>query len=362
MVNVLHGAGFSTGPQILGQSAIVPVPTNAQALPGGVIGGPGLYVPAAASTPPSTSPFWQWDWTRDTGFPPELTITRASAATYLDARNIVRIAGNNGPRLDYDGNGNPLGFLIEATQATNVLKNSGDLTATGWQGSNTTVAASSVLAPDGAAFMTQITYTSTAGLDYRGQLYTATITSGEVYTISVWMMAGTASQLYLAINGNTQAANNIVSSLITLTTVPARYTFTATAGANDTGLFFLIGGGLDTSSLLHMPATGTVYAWGGQMEKASVASSYVPTTTIGVTRSADIVSTTDAALLAATGWEVQTGELLSAASDRTILGVNTVIGLGVTSGNAITTTDGGTQTTGNTGTWTGKNRAGLTWA
>ena len=97
----------------------------------------------------------------------------------------------------------------------------------------------------------------------------------------------------------------------------------------------------------------------GVQAGAFVTSAILTTQATGnLTRSADVVSTTDATLLSAKGWVVEVGELPGSVAS-TILGINTGIGLGATSGNALTTADGGTQTTGNTGTWTGLNRAGL---
>jgi hypothetical protein len=98
------------------------------------------------------------------------------------------------------------------------------------------------------------------------------------------------------------------------------------------------------------------------LELGRFQTSYIVTTTAAVTRNADILSTTDSALLANTAWEVEAGELnITSGSTATLLGVNTVTALGVDTSGAITTADGGTQTTANTGTWTGQNRAGLAW-
>lgn len=51
---------------------------------------------------------------------PLLTFTRSSSGTYIGADGLVKTAGTNVARFEYDSNGNPLGLLIEAG-ATNLL-------------------------------------------------------------------------------------------------------------------------------------------------------------------------------------------------------------------------------------------------
>ena len=106
--------------------------------------------------------------------------------------------------------------------------------------------------------------------------------------------------------------------------------------------------------------TSGVNAFGSQVEVGGAPSSYIPTPSGAATRSADLLSTTDATLLSAQAWVMEVGEL-QASTQATLLGVNTVVGLGATSGNALRTTDGGTQTTANTTAWTSGNKAGLAY-
>ena len=51
---------------------------------------------------------------------PLLTFTRSSSGTYLGSDGLVKTAGSNVARFDYNTSGTPLGLLIEGS-ATNLL-------------------------------------------------------------------------------------------------------------------------------------------------------------------------------------------------------------------------------------------------
>lgn len=104
--------------------------------------------------------------------------------------------------------------------------------------------------------------------------------------------------------------------------------------------------------------------WGQQMEftGSSKPSSYIINTGVNqtsVVRSADILSSTDATLLAAKGWVVQTNQMV-ASTQATLLGINTAVGLQAKSSNVLAYATG-TQATSNTATWSDQNRSALAW-
>jgi hypothetical protein len=404
MVNVLRGSGYSTGPQLVGQQVVAPVFKNAQALPGGITGGPGLYVPAEHDTPPTTFPFWQWDWTRDTGFPAELAISRSTTATYL-AAGIRKTAGSNGPRLEYDGAGNPLGFLIEAEQRTNYCLNSDNLTGASWSTHSCTVAVSPTQkgadGVTGMSLMTAAAVTADNPCVFIGASMGPNTAANTNAYVAFEFKPGTVNFAQVDIKWDAGGGTNYGSAAVIFDGTDGSTGQTATR-AGGTGTLptiastssYYLGNGIwhcevfincamtvnnwvnvgpakaktgNATTAAEIAFTGTyagtetVYFGGIDWQVSDFRCSHIVTTTAAVTRSADIVSTTNAALLAAQAWEIEIGELQVNSAARTIMGVNTVTGLGVTSGNALTTADGGTQTTTDTGTWTGKNRAGLAW-
>lgn len=72
---------------------------------------------------------------------------RNSDATYIDQEGIVRTAGPNETRINYDSNGNSRGFLLEG-ESTNLLSDTSGAQPP-WFGGATSVPLSNVTAPDG---------------------------------------------------------------------------------------------------------------------------------------------------------------------------------------------------------------------
>jgi hypothetical protein len=373
----------------------------------GIVGNvPQVPLPPPPDTPPTVVPFWAWDWTRDTGFPAELAISRSTTATYL-AAGIRKTAGSNGPRLEYDGAGNPLGFLIESEQRTNFCLNSDNITGSSWSTNACTVAVSSTQkGADGTTGMVLMTANAVTGNNpcvfIPSSMGPNTAANTNAY-VAFEFKPGTVNFAQVDIKWDAGGGTNYGSAAIIFDGTDGSTGQTATR-AGGTGTLptisstssYYLGNGIwhcevfincamtvnnwvnvgpakaktgNATTAAEIAFTGTyagtetVYFGGIDWQVSDFRCSHIVTTTAAVTRSADIVSSTDAALLAATAWEIEAGNLGSVASARTLLGVNTTTALGVTTGNALTTADGGTQTTANTGTWTGTgiNRAGIDW-
>jgi hypothetical protein len=162
-----------------------------------------------------------------------------------------------------------------------------------WSFQNSTLG-SSAIAPDGnntansVAFQNS-TSTPTAFYSYMARLVSVSVTAGQQYTVSFYVKASTNTSINIGTNGQTSGLNNS-GALVNVTTSWTRVSFTLTAAANDSGLFAIIGSGFNGVST-YLSAR-TIEIWGAQVEAGSFPTSYIPTTTAPLTRSADVCSIT----------------------------------------------------------------------
>jgi hypothetical protein len=98
------------------------------------------------------------------------------------------------------------------------------------------------------------------------------------YTFSVWLKNGTLNLIDINVNSNVgDHANAGVGMFFDEW---QRYSITLTASAGTTALSFRIG---DDGNGPIALGTGTVYAWGAQVEPGDEARTYVPTTSAAAT-------------------------------------------------------------------------------
>jgi hypothetical protein len=225
---------------------------------------------------------------------------------YIPTTSVI----NSAPRFDHNPTtGESLGLLVEE-QRTNLLLQSNGFDTT-WTNSNSNETTAAGTAPDGTN--TAWSFTDTADVSpVAHELRQANIagTSGLSYTYSVYAKAGTLPELILALpsaifgasaatrfnlsNGSiTSAGGGVTSSIVSVGGGWYRLMSTATATASATGAYVLrLGNG--TGGTYQGNGTGTVFIWGAQLEVGAFPTSYIPTTTATVTRSADVASITGA--------------------------------------------------------------------
>lgn len=206
--------------------------------------------------------------------------------------------------------GGPFGYLAEGAR-TNVILQSQTLGTT-WTVSNAAnmeaVGADIYVAPDGTTTMDRLQPKATTAVHSLDQAFTFT---AAVYTTSLYLRYVPATpQRWVALvmndgtttwaasfdllNGLLGATLNATST-ITATGTAAVYRVTVTksaAAAAAAGTVKISLNTTDTATLESSARAGTetLGAWGAQLEAATFASTYVPTTTIAVARNADALA------------------------------------------------------------------------
>ena len=255
------------------------------------------------------------------------------------------ITSANGSALTTDAGG-PFGYFAEGAR-TNVLLQSQTFGTT-WTISNAAdmnaVTADQYVAPDGTTTMDLLNPKATTAVHSLNQAFTFT---AAVYTCSFYLRYVPATPqrwVALVLNDGTttwaasfdllNGAAGVVSnctSTIEATGIANVYRVTMTksaAAAAAAGTVKISLNETDTASLESGTRAGTetLGAWGGQLEAASFASSYIPTTTSAVARNADELTYPLAGNFSATAGSIYAESSLSVAGigpDRGVVSSST---------------------------------------
>ena len=232
-----------------------------------------------------------------------ITFTRDSLGTYTDELGVIRYASNNVPRFDHDPTtGESLGLLIESLR-TNQFPYSSEFDNSAWNRSNTDATANQITAPDGTMTADKITADATA-TEARYVNDDTSITSGRVYTQSVFAKAGEITVIQIAPStgfasryqnfdlSTGQLGNGDVESA-SITAYPNgwyRCTVTQTSTVTQSGRMVMSLVSSSTSGRIASSSFNLgdgLYLWGAQLEEGPFASSFIPTTGSAFTREAD---------------------------------------------------------------------------
>jgi len=228
-----------------------------------------------------------------------ITFTRASTATYFDSAGTLQNAAIDAQRLDYDPSTLAAqGLLIEESRS-NLILQSEDF-ATTWGLVTGTVTTNAATAPSGTVTADALVTSGVSAQVFQG----LTITSGATVTGSVFLKQNglTEVEIVLLSNANTtpygRATFNVSLGAISVAATSSN------GGLNASAIITNVGNGWYRCSvtvtypavtaagmrIFSAGATGSVYAWGAQVEAGAFPTSYIPTTTTALTRAADVAS------------------------------------------------------------------------
>jgi hypothetical protein len=224
----------------------------------------------------------------------DLTFTRASTATRVNAAGLIESVATGVPRIDYTGGG--CGKLLLEPQRTNVVLQSENLDSGAWPTNNiTSINSDFATSPSGATTADKINYGSGNGFIRTNSTLTAA-SSASIFVKYVdfpfiqIMMSGDANHY-----ANFDIQNGTIGSVGSASTAAIedygngwyRIILNALTGTfNGTARFYKI----DTLAKVWAQGggvAGSFLMWGGQLELGSYPTSYIPTTTTAVTRTQD---------------------------------------------------------------------------
>lgn len=238
-----------------------------------------------------------------------VSFTRASSGTYVDSQGVIRTATTNEPRFDHNPTtGESLGLLVEESR-TNLLQRSEEFDNAYWTKGGSTISANSATAPDGLTTADKLVEDTSTG-SHRLYVGTTSLAASTAHSLSVYVKA--AGRTFIRVEARDSAgvfaaqdfnlttlaitsAGSGTGSISSLGNGWYRCTVTGTSSASGgvgTVLFWALSAPSGTSYT--GDGTSGLLLWGAQLEAGAFPTSYIPTTTAAVTRSADVATNSGA--------------------------------------------------------------------
>jgi hypothetical protein len=226
---------------------------------------------------------------------PRLTFARASTATYVGSDKLLKTAVSGAPRFGFNPvTGDSLGLLLESGRTNLLFPSNIGNTVLNDSGSVTLSTDTTVLDPFGTTngVLKCIHTTQTPGYFRRGQSFS--LTAGVTYSFSFFFKNGTVATPYgqaadtigILISTYSPTFQTFGQSLNTNAAYPnGWYQQTITFTPSYTQTYQIT-----FNQVVNQAPIGTYYLWGFQFEQGSCVTSYIPTTSAAVARSADQLS------------------------------------------------------------------------
>jgi len=193
------------------------------------------------------------------------------------------------------------GILHESEARTNICTYSndfGNVAYLKWLPSNITVTPNSAISPDGTTNATKFDMASNG---YTRKISGHVPSVGQTYTFSVWIKAGTASEVstVLLFSGGGLGYTAVTH---TLTNEWQRFTVTSTLASGTPD---------QVRARILATQAGTIFVYGAQMEEGATPSSYISADNVAVTRAAETLTVPAANLTYPTPVETTGTELVT---------------------------------------------------
>lgn len=203
--------------------------------------------------------------------PPGVALSRASVAKRVNAAGLLESVLADMPRFDHDADSLlPRGLLVEPA-ATNLVLQSSDIGQAPWIRSNCIATGNSIAGPDG---VTRGGWALGNGYVYQD----FAVTSGAIYTTSIWIRANFTATIGLRNLNNPDTVSRTIG--------PQWQRISVSGVAAGTSCRFL----LDNRTVSGFGTFGLeVFLWGAQVESGAMATSPISTAAARADRSADVV-------------------------------------------------------------------------